>query len=209
MIAELLLALLLVAANAFFVATEFSLARLRPTQVADFERQRLPGAKSVRHAVERIDAYLAACQLGITIASLGLGVLGERAFRNLFDDLLGDAAQVAGVGVAAALAFAIITLLHVVFGELSPKSLAIARTNRVVLTVAPPMRAFYFLTPPLVALFNGLGNLVLKPFGIPPARDVGSAPHSEAELRLLLRQSSREGLIDPEEQEFSENVLTF
>jgi CBS domain containing-hemolysin-like protein len=209
MILQLALTALLVAANGFFVATEFALARLRPTQIADFEAQRLPGAKSVRHAVEHIDAYLAACQLGITIASLGLGVLGERAFNDLFENLLGEGAAVAGVAVAGALAFAIITLLHIVFGELSPKSLAIARTNRVVLLVAPPMRVYYLVARPLVDLFNGLGNLVLKPFGIPPAREVGSEPHSEDELRLLLRESSREGLIDPEEQRFSENVLTF
>ena len=206
---NLVFATLLVAANAFFVATEFALARLRPTQVAEFERERKPGAKSLRHAVDRIDAYLAACQLGITLASLGLGVVGEEAFHDLLSPVFGEAASVAGFGLAAVGAFAIITLLHVVLGELAPKSVAISRTAPIALFVAPPMRAFYLVTRPLVDAFNGLGNLVLKPFGIPPARDAGSTPHSEDELRELLREAGQEGTIDPEEQRFGENVFLF
>jgi len=206
---QLLIALLLIAANAFFVAAEFSLARLRPTQVEGWERQGRPGAKAVAHALGRIDAYLAACQLGITVASLGLGVLGERAFERLLAPLLGDHARIGSIGIAATLAFLLITVLHVVLGELSPKSVAIARTERVALLVAPPMRVFYQLTRPLVDLFNGLGNLVLRPFGIPPAREAGHAPHSEDELRSLVAESGREGLIEPEERQFTDNVFTF
>ena len=206
---NLAFAILLVAANAFFVATEFAVARLRPTQVADFERDRKPGARSLRHAVDRIDSYLAACQLGITLASLGLGVVGEEAFHDLLEPVLGDAAEIAGFGLAAAAAFGIITVLHVVLGELAPKSVAISRTAPVALVLAPPMRAFYLLTKPVVDLFNGLGNLVLKPFGVPPAREAGSTPHSEDELRELLREAGREGTIDPEEQRFGENVFLF
>jgi CBS domain containing-hemolysin-like protein len=206
---QLLIALLLIAANAFFVAAEFSLARLRPTQVEGWVRERRPGATAVEHALGRIDAYLAACQLGITVASLGLGVLGERAFERLLAPLLGDHARIGSIGLAAALAFLLITVLHVVLGELSPKSVAIARTERVALIVAPPMRVFYQLTRPLVDLFNGLGNLVLKPFGIPPAREAGHAPHSEDELRSLVAESGREGLIEPEERQFTDNVFTF
>ena len=100
---ELGLALLLVAANGFFVAVEFSLARLRPTQADELLRRRTPGAKSAEHAVEHIDAYLSACQLGITMASLGLGAIGERAFHHLLEPALGDAATIAGFGLAAAL----------------------------------------------------------------------------------------------------------
>lgn len=119
------------------------------------------------HAVEHIDAYLSACQLGITMASLGLGALGEPAFHGLLEPVLGDAATVGGFGLAAAVAFLTITTLHVVVGELAPKSLAIARTASVVLALAPPMRAFYLSTKPLVDLFNAMGNLLLKPFGVP------------------------------------------
>ena len=207
--ADIVFALLLVAANGFFVAVEFGLARLRPTQAAEFVRAGRPGAKSVDHAVRHIDSYLSACQLGITICSLGLGALGEPAFHDLLEPLLGDAAQVAGIGLASALSFMIITTLHVVVGELAPKSAAIARTPPIVLALTPAMRMFYLVTKPVVELLNGMGNLVLKPFGIPPASEAGSQPHSEEELRSLLRESSREGTIGREEQELSEAALIF
>jgi CBS domain containing-hemolysin-like protein len=206
---DLTATILLVLANGFFVSTEFAITRLRPTQVADFERERRPGARSVRHAVEHIDAYLSACQLGITLASIGLGVVGKPVFEELLEPVFGESAAIAGVAVAAAVAFGIVTLLHVVVGELAPKSFAIARTARASLLLAPLMRVFYLLTRPVVDLFNAMGNLLLRPFGIPPARDVGHSPHSEDELRVLLRQSAAEGLIDREEGRFSENVLLF
>ena len=209
MAAELLFALALVAANGFFVASEFAIARLRPTQVAAFVRQRRPGARSAQHAVDHIDAYLSACQLGITVASLGLGAVGEPAFHDLLEPVLGDGASVAGFGLASAIAFLVITVLHVVLGELAPKSAAIARTGPLALALAPPMRAFYLATKPLVDLFNGLGNLVLRPFGIPPASEAGHAPHSEDELRDLLRESREGGLIQHEEQQLSEAALVF
>jgi CBS domain containing-hemolysin-like protein len=209
MAGEVVLALVLVLANAFFVAVEFSVARLRPTQAQELLRQGKPGAKSVAHAVDHIDAYLSACQLGITMASLGLGAIGEPVFHDLLEPVLGDAATIGGFGVAAAVAFLLIITLHVVVGELSPKSLAIARTAPVVLALAPPMRAFYLSTKPLVDLFNAMGNLVLKPFGVPPASEAGHQPHSEDELRELLRESRREGLIARDEQELSEAALVF
>jgi len=139
--ARIVLALVLVGLNGFFVAVEFGIARLRPTQAAEFEHEGRPGAKSVQHAVTHIDSYLSACQLGITICSLGLGALGEPAFHDLLEPLLGDAAQIAGIGIASALSFAIITTLHVVVGELAPKSAAIARTPPIVLALTPAMRS--------------------------------------------------------------------
>jgi len=207
--AGIVLALLLVVANGFFVAVEFGLARLRPTQAAEFVRTGRPGAKSVDYAVKHIDSYLSACQLGITICSLGLGALGEPAFRAALEPLLGDASQVAGIGLASALSFMIITTLHVVVGELAPKSAAISRTAPIVLALTPAMRMFYIATKPIVEALNLLGNLVLKPFGVPPASEAGSQPHSEDELRSLLRESSREGTIGREEQELSEAALIF
>jgi len=205
----LLAALLLVAANGFFVAVEFAIARLRPTQVDEWLVARRPGAKSAHHAVTHLDAYLAACQLGITLASLGLGVVGEPAFHHLVEPLFGNDSRVAGVAVGSAIAFFIITLLHVVLGELSPKSLAISRTGPTALLLIPLMRVFYLATKPVVDFFNFLGNLVLKPFGVPPASEAGHTPHSEDEIRQLLRQSSEGGLIDAEETSFSENALLF
>jgi CBS domain containing-hemolysin-like protein len=206
---ELIAALLLVLGNGFFVAVEFSVARLRPSQVSEWERGARPGAKSARHAIDHIDAYLAACQLGITLCSLGLGAVGKPAFTELLEPVLGEDADVAGVAAAAFVAFLIITLLHVVVGELSPKSLAIARTGPTALVLTPPMRLFYLATRPLVDAFNWMGNLLLKPFGIPPAREAGHSPHSEDELRELLRQSAQEGVIDVEESRIGERALVF
>lgn len=205
----LAIAALLVAANGFFVASEFAIARLRHTQVAEYVREQRPGARSAEHAVKHIDAYLSACQLGITLCSLGLGAIGEQAFYDLLKPIFGEEARVAGLGLASVGAFLIITVAHVVLGELAPKSAAIARTGRIALLLAPPMRGFYLATKPVVDLLNAMGNLVLKPFGIPPVTEVGHTPHSEAELRQLLRESSEGGLIDPEESELSEAALLF
>jgi CBS domain containing-hemolysin-like protein len=207
--ARIVFALVLVGLNGFFVAVEFGIARLRHTQAEEFAHEGRPGSKAVLHAVDHIDSYLSACQLGITICSLGLGALGEPAFHDALEPLLGDAAEIAGIGLASALAFALITTLHVVVGELAPKSAAIARTPPIVLALTPAMRVFYYATKPLVDGLNGLGNLVLKPFGVPPASEAGSQPHSEDELRSLLRESSREGTIGREEQELSEAALVF
>jgi CBS domain containing-hemolysin-like protein len=212
MIVNLVLAVLLIAGNFFFVAAEFAITRARPTEVAELGSRGARGAASLRHAVDHIDAYLSACQLGITLCSIGLGLAGEPAFAHLLGPVLEPLGRWAGVGSAAvsfAVAYALLSTLHVVVGELAPKSLAIARTRPTGLALAPPLRAFYVVTKPAVDLLNWLGNLVLRPFGIPPAREAGHAPHTEAELRRLVRESRHEGLIDPEEHEFTDNVLTF
>jgi CBS domain containing-hemolysin-like protein len=209
MIIGLIVAVVLVLANGMFVAAEFALARIRPTQVQELARSGGAAARSLRHAVDRVDAYLAACQLGITIASIGLGVIGKPAFEALVRPLLGSLAGAAGTAIAATVAFALITLLHVVVGELAAKSVAIARTSRTALLVTPWLRVFYVAAKPIVDALNGLGNLLLRPFGIPPARESGHAPHSERELRELLAQSSAMGLIEPEEHELAERGFAF
>jgi len=205
---ELLGALLLVAANGFFVATEFAITRIRRTQIDEFETQGKAGSTSLRHAVGHLDTYLAACQLGITISSIGLGVVGKPAFEKLLEPVVGELGDWSYV-VSFAAAFGIVTLLHVVFGELAPKSLAISRNTGTALAVAPPMRLFYYAMKPLVDFFNFLGNLVLRPFGVPPAREVGHAPYSERELREILRDSLAQGLIEATDAEFTEGVFTF
>ena len=212
MILQLLLAVLLIAGNFFFVAAEFAITRARPTEVAELASQGTRGAASLQHAVDHLDAYLSACQLGITLCSIGLGLAGEPAFAHLLAPVLAPLGRWAGVGAAAvsfAVAYTVLSTLHVVVGELAPKSLAIARTRPTGLALAPPMRLFYVATRPAVDLLNWLGNLVLRPFGIPPASEAGHAPHSEGELRHLVRESRHEGLIDPEEHEFTDNVFTF
>jgi CBS domain containing-hemolysin-like protein len=205
----LALALVLVAANAFFVLTEFSITRIRPTQVDDLVAQGRPGARSLQHAVGHIDAYLAACQLGITIASLGLGAVGESAFHDLLEPVLGEAAIVGSVGLATLVAFSTITVAHVVLGELAPKSVALARTAPAALAVAPVMRGFYLVTKPLVDVFNGMGNLVVRPFGIPPASEAGTEAHSLDELRLAVRESAEGGALDREDVQLAEAAFDF
>jgi CBS domain containing-hemolysin-like protein len=212
MLVQLALIVVLIAGNFFFVAAEFSITRIRPTEVAELEADGVGGARSLRHAVEHIDAYLSACQFGITLCSIGLGLAGEPAVAELLGPVLEPLGGFAGVGSAAisfAVAYALVSVLHVVVGELAPKSLAIARTRPTGLAFAPPMRLFYLATKPIVDLLNWLGNLVLRPFGIPPASEAGHAPHSEDELRQLVRQSRQEGMIDPAEHEFTDNVFTF
>jgi CBS domain containing-hemolysin-like protein len=212
MILGIVAAFVLVAANGLFVATEFAIARIRPTQVRELLDVGRPGSRSLKHAVDHIDAYLAACQLGITMSSIGLGFVAKPAFEKLIEPVI-DPFTTEGETLAYVLAFAfafgMVTLLHVVFGELAPKSLAIARNVGTALWVAPPMRAFYLATKPAVDLFNWMGNMVLKPFGVPRASEVGHAPHSEDELRELLRQSVSEGLLDLDESMYAEKIFSF
>jgi CBS domain containing-hemolysin-like protein len=208
---QIAIAVLLLAGNFFFVAVEFAVTRARPTMVSDLVSRGAVGSRSLQHAVTHIDAYLSACQLGITVCSIGLGVTVEPVVGHAFAALLGTA-EIWGLSAAAigfVLSYALVSTAHVVLGELAPKSLAIARTERTGLLLAPPMRLFYLITKPAVDALNWMGNAVLKPFGIPPASEAGHAPHSERELRTLIEQSERAGILDPEERTFTEGVFSF
>ena len=210
-ILQLVAAVLLLGGNAYFVAVEFAVTRARPTMVAELVEQGASGARSLAHAVKNIDTYLSACQLGITVCSIGLGITAEplvtRALEQAFGGgtLLGMAAAT----IAFVLAYGLVSMFHVVLGELAPKSLAIARTSAVGLMLLPPMRVFYVATKPVVDLFNWLGNLVLRPFGIPPASEAQGDAHSEDELRALMAESVRRGVLEPEEQAFAVGAFTF
>jgi CBS domain containing-hemolysin-like protein len=208
---QLIAAIGLLVGNFFFVAVEFAITNARPTMVDDLVERGVPGARSFKHGVDHIDAYLSACQLGITVCSIGLGITAEPVVASGFEALFGEGAV---VGISAAtvsfvLAYALVSMFHVVLGELTPKSLAIARTRAIGLALVPPMRVFYLATKPVVDLFNWLGNAVLKPFGIPPASEAGSEPHSEAELQSIIAQSLRSGELKPEEQAFASGAFTF
>jgi len=184
------------------VAAEFALVKIRSTQVDRLEREGRAGAGMVREATGRLDAYLAVCQLGITISSLGLGWLGEPAVATVIEplfDLLGIPEGVRHA-VALAIAFGIITFLHVVFGELAPKTIAIRSTERTSLFVAPFMRFFYYLLLPGTVLFNGAANAIIRFLGYPPARG-GEDTHTEDEIRTLVRQSARQGMLEQDEEE--------
>lgn len=204
-------ALALLAGNFFFVAVEFSITRIRPTMVSELVEKGATGARALHHGVENIDNYLSACQLGITFCSIGLGIAGEPLVREAFELILpgGKYLGVAATTFAFVLAYGTVSMFHVVIGELAPKSLAIARTRPTGLTLLPPMRVFYAATKPIVDSFNWLGNLILRPFGIPPASEAQAEPHSEQELEELIAESERRGLLEPEEQEFAKGAFHF
>ena len=202
------LALFLVALNGLFVAAEFALVKIRATQVDRLVQEGKTSAGLVEEATNKLDAYLSVCQLGITISSLGLGWIGEPAFAHFLQPLL----KPLGVPessihiIAFVAAFATITFLHVVFGELAPKSVAIARAEGTALFVAPFMRFFYYLFLPGIVVFNGTANAVVRLFGIPPASETEET-HSEEELRIIIEQSTRHGVLNTGEENMLEAVF--
>jgi CBS domain containing-hemolysin-like protein len=186
-----LLALFLVALNGFFVAAEFGIVTLRKTRIRAIARTQGLRGKILSKVHSKLDAYLSACQLGITLASLGLGWVGEPAFASLLEPLF----TVAGVtspqivhGVSFVFAFGVISFLHIVVGELAPKSLAIRNPEIVALWTAIPLYAFYWLMYPAIWLLNGSANLVLRMAGLGGKGD-HDAHYSTDELKLILRTS--------------------
>ncbi|MFL5357917.1 hemolysin family protein [Archangium sp.] len=205
------LAILLVLANGFFVATEFAIVKIRHTRLQAMADDGRPGASNALKMVEKLDAYLSATQFGITLASLGLGWLGEPAFAHLLEPVLTRLVpEAAGVAlahsIAVAVAFAIITFLHIVVGELAPKSFAIQRAEETTLAVALPMRLFYFVFYPAIWLLNGVAGWVLKAFGLGTAHESHDA-HSEDELRVILHSSAQAGAITTARAELLERSL--
>jgi CBS domain containing-hemolysin-like protein len=205
------LAILLVFANGFFVATEFAIVKVRATRLQALVDEGRPGAGMAMKMVEKLDAYLSATQFGITLASLGLGWLGEPAFARLLEPVIAKfvpAESLATVGhsVAVAIAFAIITFLHIIVGELAPKSLAIQRAEATTLTVALPMRLFYFIFYPAIWLLNGVARKILRLFGLDSASEAHE-PHTEDELKVILSSSAEAGSITTARAELLERAL--
>jgi CBS domain containing-hemolysin-like protein len=163
---KLLAVLLLVLANGFFVAAEFSLVSVRRTRIAELLAQGVPAATWVQRAIENPDRVIAATQLGITLASLGLGWIGEPALSHLLNPIveLFPATIQSGVShsISAGIAFAIITFLHVVVGELAPKSIALQNPERTSMIVARPTVVTELIFKPAIWLLNGTGNLLLR-----------------------------------------------
>ncbi|SAL17111.1 CBS domain-containing protein [Caballeronia arvi] len=182
-------ALLLVALNGFFVAAEFGLVKLRPTRVKALARTNgLPG-RLLAKVHGQLDAYLSACQLGITLASLGLGWIGEPAFATLLHplfSLFGVESEKLIDSISLFFAFSVISFLHIVVGELAPKSWAIRRSEQVGLWLAMPLYGFYWLMYPFIWVLNSSANFVLRLFGM--SGDHGHDAHySTDELKLILR----------------------
>lgn len=208
---KILAALALVLLNGFFVLTEFALVKARQTRIDALVRRGSFVARQAQRAMRNLDAYLAVTQLGITIASLGLGWLGEPAFAHLVEPVfvsLGGAAPVLAHTLAVTTAFLIITFLHIVFGELAPKSVAIIRPEKSVLLTALPMRGFYFLLYPGVWALNGAANMLLRLMGVRAASDHDRS-FSEEELRVILAESHRTGAISGGSREMVERAFDF
>ena len=205
----LLLAFALVALNGFFVATEFAIVKVRPTRIEELIRKHRPGALIVRRVIANLDTYLSATQLGITLASLGLGWIGEPAFARLLLPPLAylgvtDAYWSHTIGLAAA--FFIISFLHIVAGELAPKSIAIRRAEAVALAVAYPMRVFYVLFFPAIWALNGLSNALLRATGVTGGSH--TEHHSEEEIKIILTQARSAGLLSASRSDLLRKVLT-
>jgi CBS domain containing-hemolysin-like protein len=182
-------ALLLVALNGFFVAAEFGLVKLRQTRVQTLAQKHGVRGKLLATVHQRLDAYLSACQLGITLASLGLGWIGEPAFADLLTPvfkLLGIESEKLIHGISLFFAFSCISFLHIVVGELAPKSLAIRQAEKVSLWVALPLYAFYWAMYPAIWLLNNSANAVLRIAGL-SADHGGDTHYSNEELKLILR----------------------
>ena len=210
--ARLGVVLLLVALNAFFVAAEFSLVAVRRSRIDEMADSGDGAARNVQRALEHLDRYIAGTQLGITIASLALGWVGEPAMAVLIDTVLqlfGLPPAPAGVhsGVALAFSFFFITFLHIVLGELAPKSLALLNPEGVAKVVTTPLRLFSRLMAPMIWLFNGAANAILRVFGVQAASEVHT--HSSEELRLLVMQARAHGTLDESDSAMLAGVFDF
>ena len=206
-LARLSVALFLVALNGFFVAAEFAFVRVRATSVEQLVEEGRTGAGALADVMEDLDNYLAVTQLGITLASLGLGWAGEPAIASLLEPALGSVLPETAVHlVAVGIGFSIITFLHVVFGELAPKTFAIAQTERFALYLAPPMKLFYYAFYPGIVVFNGTANAFTHLLGVPRASE-SDETLGEREIRRVLGQSSEEGDIDVAEVAMIERVF--
>lgn len=210
-ILKILGALLLVLLNGFFVAAEFAFVKVRPTRIAQLVEEGHRKARGAQECIEHIDAYLSVSQLGITLSSLGLGWLGEPAVASLLTPLLtawGVGSPALVTSISFVVAFSLITFLHVVFGELAPKSLAIQTAENMALSLAGPMRFFYRIFFPAVAVLNGTANWFIKLLGFDVVNDT-EMTHSEEELRMIIAESYRGGKINKTEQELLQNVFSF
>ena len=211
MFTDILITLLLVSLNGFFVAAEFAIVKVRASQLEMKVQSGNRIAIIARHIISKLDRYLAATQLGITLASLGLGWIGEPVVSKIILNVM----SFAGVEMAPELAhqialptaFLIITILHIVFGELAPKSIAIQRSQRTVLIIALPLQFFYYIFRPFIWVLNGTANLLLKVLGISTVQ--GQEVHSSDELKYLVKQGKESGEIEEDDYDIIKNAFEF
>ena len=207
--------ILLVLLNGFFVAAEFAIVKVRASQL---ELKAVKGGRHVKlslHIVNNLNGYLAATQLGITLASLGLGWVGEPAFSAIIVKIMGafgmdlndPAVHATAESIALPVAFATISVLHIVFGELAPKSIAIQKAEATTLFIAYPLNFFYWIFRPFIWVLNGFANFILRLIGIRTLHE--NDIHSPDELKYLIQQSSEGGTIGTNDYDIIKNAFDF
>lgn len=207
---NLLLIALLIALTAFFVATEFAIVKVRVSRIDQLIAEGKKGAVSAKRVVTHLDEYLSACQLGITITALGLGWLGEPTVEKILHPVFEHFhLNESLIGILSfGIAFALVTFLHVVVGELAPKTVAIQKAEAVTLMFAVPIIWFYRIMYPFIWFLNGSARLLVGAFGLKPASEHEVA-HSEEELRILLSESYKSGEINKNELKYMNNIFEF
>lgn len=210
MLVGYLFTIFLVLLNGFFVAAEFAIVKVRSSQVELKASKGSKKAKMTAHILDNLDRYLSATQVGITLASLALGWIGEdvvaRSIMRLFEYFNLDISDVNAHRIAIPVGFTFITIAHIVFGEQAPKMIAIRNPLSASLALAFPLRLFYVLFSPFIWFINRLSNLLLKVMGI---QDTQGESHTEEELRMILTESEESGAIKPSENELIQNVFDF
>ena len=201
---------MLVGLNAFFVAAEFALVRVRESRIVQLEQEGSTRAGVVRETLRDLDSNLSVCQVGITVASLALGWVGEPAVSHLIEPVLASL----GVGservvtiVSVAVGFGVITYAHLVFGEQAPKYYSIQRAEQVSLRISRPLNLFRLVLRPVVWVVNASTNFILRPWGIRLGEEMEA--HSEEELRIMITSSTASGVLEPEEREYLNNIFDF
>ncbi|WP_314988429.1 hemolysin family protein [uncultured Campylobacter sp.] len=205
------LAFFFVFLNAFFVLSEFSIVKVRKTRLEELVKDKVPNAKTALDMSNNLDTYLSATQLGITLSSLALGWIGEPAVARLIEEPLKTYFNLNDIlvhTVAFAIAFTLITLMHVVLGELVPKSVAIAKSEKAVLAIARPLHVFWVVFSPLIKTFDFLAGVSLKILGIKPAKESELA-HSEEEIKIIVGESLKGGVLDSFETEIIKKAVDF
>lgn len=204
------LMLLLVLLNGFFVSAEFAIVKIRSGRIDTLVEEGRKSAVIAKSMLNHLDGYLSACQLGITLCSLGLGWLGEPVVARMMSPLF----EIAGFGerlvhiVSLFVSFLLIAVLHIVLGELAPKTIAVRKAEQVTLLSARPMRIFYKIMFPFIWLLNRMSSGLLRLLGMAPVSEQDSL-HTEEEIRVMMKESSESGLIDSTEMSLVDNIFEF
>lgn len=206
---NLSIAALLIVMTAFFVGSEFAVVKVRLSRIDQLVAEGNKKAIAAKRIVTNLDYYLSACQLGITVTALGLGALGKPTVEKLLSPIFNDwgLAAAASTAISYALAMSIMTFLHVVVGELAPKTLAIQFAERMTLVLSRPLVLFGTLLAPLIWLLNGSAQILLRLFGVKPAGH--EQAHSEEELKIIMNQSFEGGEINQTELAYLKNIFAF